>query len=125
MSARRILSVGQCAFDHSNISRTFQSSFGTEVVPANTADEALQKLQQGPFALVLVNRIFDRDGDSGLALLRQLKETPELSQVPVMLVSNFEDAQQQAVAAGALQGFGKSALGRPEMLDRVRVVLEE
>ncbi len=123
MSARRILSVGQCGFDHGSISRTMRDSFGAEVVPADTADEALEQLQQGAYDLVLVNRLFDRDGDAGLELIRQLKETPELSQVPVMLVSNYEEAQQQAVAAGALPGFGKSALGRPGMLDQVRAVL--
>jgi hypothetical protein len=30
--------------------------------------------------------------------------------MPVMLVSNFEDAQQQAIKAGAERGFGKGAL---------------
>jgi len=123
MSARRILSVGQCGFDNGNISRTLRTAFGAEVVSVDTSEEALEQLRQEPFALVLINRIFDRDGDSGLELVRQLKATPELNQVPVMLVSNYEDAQQQAVAAGALPGFGKSSLGQPLMLERVRSVL--
>ncbi len=124
MSTRRVLSVGQCGFDHSNISRTFRNSFGAEVVSADTADEAVEQLRQGSFALVLVNRIFDLDGTSGLDLVRQIKEMPELSKVPVMLVSNYEEAQQQAVAAGALPGFGKSSLGQPQMVEQVRGVLE-
>jgi hypothetical protein len=36
-----------------------------------------------------------------------------------MLVSNYEDAQAQAVQAGATTGFGKAALGQPHMLARV------
>jgi len=124
MSARRILSIGQCGFDNGNISRTLRTAFGAEVVPVDSSEEALEQLCQESFDLVLVNRVFDRDGDSGLDLIRQLKETPDLSQVPVMLVSNYEEAQQQAVAAGALPGFGKSSLGQPGMLESVRAVLE-
>jgi hypothetical protein len=36
-----------------------------------------------------------------------------------MLVSNYEDAQQEAVATGAVAGFGKASVGHPEMLGRV------
>jgi len=39
------------------------------------------------------------------------------------LVSNYTDAQAQAVQAGAEPGFGKSSLGQPQMLDRVRAFL--
>lgn len=124
MSARRILSVGQCGFDHANIARTFRTSFDAEVVPADSADEAMEQLRQASFDLVLVNRVFDRDGTSGLDLVRRLKETPELSQVPVMLVSNFEEAQQKAMAVGALPGFGKSALGKPHLLEQLRPLLQ-
>lgn len=121
----KILSVGQCGFDHGNISRTLQKAFAAEVVGVATADQARDQLRQGSFALVLVNRIFDQDGDSGLDLIRELKETPEGNQPPVMLVSNHEDAQQQAVAAGAVCGFGKSSLGQPQMLEQVRSALQE
>jgi len=40
--------------------------------------------------------------------------------VPVMLVSNFADAQAQAVESGALPGFGKAALNAPETLARLK-----
>src|SRR5579884_1467384 len=100
MSTRRVLSVGQCMADHGGISRTLQRAFQAEVVPASTPDEALQKLRQGSFALVLVNRVFDYDGSEGLDLIRAIKADDTLRQVPVMLVSNYEDAQEEAVQAG-------------------------
>jgi CheY-like chemotaxis protein len=83
----------------------------------------VEKLRQGTFALVLVNRVFDADGSSGLELIRTLKADEALKAVPVMLVSNYDDAQAQAAEVGALPGFGKSALGRPHMLQRVGKVL--
>lgn len=115
--ASRVLSVGQCALDHGNVSRVLRSEFGADVVPAATADEALAAVRQGGFALVLVNRIFDADGDSGLELIKRIKAE---SAVPVMLVSNFADAQAQAQEAGARPGFGKAALGAAETLTRLR-----
>jgi two-component system chemotaxis response regulator CheY len=120
MSSRRVLSVGQCNFDHGNISQALRHTFAAEVVPAATADQALTLLRQGGFDLVLVNRVFDANGDSGLDLIRQVKTDEQLRRVPVMLVSNFADAQQQAVAAGAEPGFGKAALGADETIDRLR-----
>ena len=116
--AKKVLSVGQCAMDHGSISRALQGGFGADVTPAATADEALAALRGGGFALVLVNRVFDANGDSGLDFIRRMKsETPN---VPVMLVSNFADAQAQAVESGALPGFGKAALNAPETLARLK-----
>jgi two-component system chemotaxis response regulator CheY len=124
MIAKRVLSVGQCGADHWSISRTLQRAFAVEVEPAATAVQALQKLRQGSYALVLVNRVFDADGGSGLDLIGQLKADGQLREVPVMLVSNYADAQQQATAAGALPGFGKASLGSPQMLQSVGACLQ-
>ena len=123
MAARRVLSVGQCFADHSAISRTLRTQFAAEVVPADDAEEALQRVREEAFDLVLINRIFDRDGSQGLELIKELKADEKTAQIPVMLVSNYEDSQQQAVAAGAVPGFGKSALGHPQMLGRVKSYL--
>jgi CheY-like chemotaxis protein len=124
MSGKRILSVGQCMADHGSISGTLRRLFAAEVVPADSAAEALAELQKHSFDLVLVNRVLDSDGSSGLEVIRQLKTDDRAKDVPVMLVSNYEDAQHQAVQAGALPGFGKSALGQPAMRARLGAVLQ-
>src|SRR4051812_23605000 len=116
--SRRVLSVGQCALDHGNLSRALAGEFGAEVEPVATAAEALAAVRRGGYALVLVNRVFDADGGSGLDLIRQVKK--EATQVPVMLVSNFADAQAEAVKAGGGQGVGKEALPTPEKPARRR-----
>lgn len=121
MKAKRILSVGQCAADHAALTRAISQSFGAEVVPADSGAEALERLQAEPFILVLVNRVLDADGSSGLEVIRQLRA--EVGHVPAMLVSNYEDSQRQAVQLGALPGFGKAALGQPRMLACLRDVL--
>src|SRR5437879_6480114 len=100
MTAKRVLSVGQCFADHGGITRTLTRHFTAEVVPAATVEEVKDQLRQGTFDLILVNRIFDADGSSGLDMIDQLKKDNVSRAIPVMLVSNYEDAQQQAVAKG-------------------------
>jgi two-component system chemotaxis response regulator CheY len=123
MTAKRVLSVGQCWADHGSIARTLKKEFGTEVDRADDVDGALERLRQGGYSLVLVNRVFDADGASGMDLIQRVKADPALSAVPVMLVSNYDDAQAEARTAGAAPGFGKAALGRPMMLERVKPFL--
>jgi len=125
MPGKRILSVGQCFADHSAISRTFERHFAAEVVGADNASEAVARLRQEHFDLVLVNRVLDADGSAGLDLVKQIKAQEALRDVPVMLVSNYEDSQRQAVGLGALPGFGKAALGQPAMVARLQAVLAD
>jgi|SRR5262249_9824140 len=123
MSAKRVLSLGQCFADHGSISHTLQRHFGAEVVGVDEPNEALDRLRRESFDLVLVNRRLDADGSAGVAVVRQIKADERLRGLPVMLVSNYDDAQDEAVAAGALPGFGKAALGQPHMLARLRPLL--
>jgi two-component system, chemotaxis family, chemotaxis protein CheY len=122
MANRRVLSVGQCGADHSKIVRTLQA-FDVEIVPADTTEEALMKLKESQFTVVLVNRVYDIDGSPGMDLIRRIKGDEMLRSVPVMLVSNHDDAQQEAVAAGAVPGFGKAALYGPLVVERLRPFL--
>ena len=105
-----VLDVGQCGFDHGSISRHLKATYGAEVTAADSAGQALVSLRAGEFDLVLVNRVFDGDGTPGLALIRSIKDDPELAGTPVMLVSNYPEAQAEAKQLGALPGFGKGDL---------------
>ncbi|HEY3245567.1 MAG TPA: response regulator [Phycisphaerae bacterium] len=109
----RVLNVGQCNLDHSNIQRTLSAAFGAQVERADTLDQAVTRTRAERFDLVLVNRILDVDGSTGLDVLRRLQEDDQTRDMPVMLVSNHADAQRAAVALGAAPGFGKNALDDP------------
>jgi CheY-like chemotaxis protein len=103
--------------DYGRIAHSLRSTFGAEVVSADTARESLELLRQETFDLVLVNRVFDLDGDSGIDFIRQINADEQLRKTPVMLVSNYEDAQARAIAAGAQPGFGKASLREPETME--------
>ena len=123
MTAKRVLSLGQCGADHWSIENLLQRHCDALVVGVATFDEALTELRRGGVDLALVNRLMNYGGASGLDFIAELKRDPELSKIPVMLVSNLRDAQRQAVELGALPGFGKAALNDPATLERLRGVL--
>lgn len=112
---KKVLSVGQCSMDDGNISSMLTKNFEVEITTASSREEALQQSSDQAFDLILVNRILDATGSSGMEAISDLVADQANRQgTPVMLVSNLEDAQQQAVKAGAVQGFGKAALDDPE-----------
>ncbi len=119
----RILNVGQCSFDHQTIGETLQKKLNATVDRANSAREAMQMARQKQYSLVLVNRVFDADGTSGVGFIRQL--LAEAPAARVMLVSNYADAQKEAVAAGALPGFGKSQIHDSAAIELVREACRE
>ena len=123
MSTRRVLDVGQCDYDHGRISDLLRAQFGVEVVRVHSTTEALDRLRSEAFDLVLVNRVFDHTAEEGLDLIRKAKANSKTSDVPVMLVSNFPESQAEAVAVGAIPGFGKAALAEAVTKERLEKVL--
>jgi hypothetical protein len=123
MTRPLVLNVGQCGFDHRRIARHLEQTFRAEVRGASTFDEALAALRRERFNLTLVNRVNDSDGAPGLELIRSMKSEPELAGLPVMLVSDYPDVQQEAEALGALRGFGKSELASATTRARLEAVL--
>lgn len=105
---RRVLSVGSCGVDSSRLARVVAAEIGARMDSAYTAEEALNRLADHDYALVLVNRVIDGDGSLGVDFIADARRGNK--KTPLMLVSDYADAQAAAIANGALQGFGKSEL---------------
>lgn len=120
---KRVLSVGQCGPDHASISRFLSTNFRAAVDRADELDDTLDQLRSKSYDLVLINRKLDIDYSDGLRILQTLKADEAFREIPVMIVSNYADAQEAAVAAGAAYGFGKAELGHPDTVARVGAVL--
>ena len=121
-----VISVGQCGYDNSRIRTLIRSIDSTvEIKEADSHQETMEVLASlGEAALVLVNRVFDMDGSSGMDLISQLKsKESEFAGIPVMLVSNYEKSQAEAIANGAISGFGKSELQSVETRRKIESVL--
>lgn len=114
----RILDVGQCHLDGPRMEALWRKTLDATVDRCDTARDALQRVARTDYDLVLVNRILDADGSSGLDLIRDLLKAG--ASAPVMLVSDRSDAQNAAVALGAVPGFGKAALNDPATVELVK-----
>ena len=116
---KRVLGVGNCSFDHGTIEGLIRANFDAEVVAASCHDDALEQLRADRFDLVLVNRKLAVDASDGQELIEQIKADPRLTETPVMMLSNYPEAQAAAMAAGAEPGFGKAELERPETAEKL------
>lgn len=121
---KHVLDVGQCGFDHGAIRSLLVEEFAAEVVQTHHLSDTLQRLKKQPFDLVLINRKLDADHSDGLAIVEAIKANPALAKTPVMLVSNFSEAQTAAIAAGAEPGFGKAELSSAATREKLRPFLE-
>ena len=98
---KKVLSVGQCNADNARINQLIKDNYAAEIELVDTHDEAIQVASQKQFDLILINRLLDTTGTSGLEVIRELQSANE-QPTATMLVSNYEDAQNEAVAAGAV-----------------------
>lgn len=121
---KRILDVGNCGPDHNSIKSMLNRVFDVEILQAHEANDTLAILAKEPIDLILVNRKLDIDYSDGLEVIKSIKADSRFADIPVMLVSNMDEYQEQAVAIGAQYGFGKLALNDPQTLERIRSVLE-
>ncbi len=121
--AKRVLDVGNCNPDHAVIRRMLESGFRVTIDRAHVLDDTLDALRKTHYDLVLINRILDRDGTKGLDVVRRIKADDRTKDTAVMLVSNYDEAQAEAVQAGAVRGFGKAELDKGTTLTRLREIL--
>lgn len=103
----RVLDVGSCTPDHATLHRMLTENFDVTVDQASQVGEALDRMRAGRYDLVLFNRVIFDDGGEGIELLKRAKQDRALASVPIMMISNFPDAQAAAAAAGGERGFGK------------------
>ncbi len=104
-----IVLVGHCGPDTFML-RNAAGRFTPDAAVIEAKSNAAAEAALQPGALLLVNRVLDGDfpDDRGIELIRDLARRANGARL--MLISNFEDAQTQAVAAGAEPGFGKADL---------------
>jgi hypothetical protein len=118
-AVRTFVLVGHCGPDRMML-RTAVSRVapGAAIVAVNHERDLDEHLH--PNAVLLVNRVLDGvfSVDNGHELIRlalQRGRPPEL-----VLISNYVDAQDEAVQLGARRGFGKTRLYAPETVALIR-----
>lgn len=120
---KTLLDCGNCGPDFSSIRQMATSNFDVTVLQTHGAEDTMQVLRSRKVDLVTVNRKLDRDYTDGMEVIKQIKSDPETQHVPVMLVTNYDEHQQAAIAEGAVEGFGKLSLDEPATKARLEVYL--
>jgi hypothetical protein len=116
----RIALVGHCTPDAFAILAAINSMTpGVAIARINDQEGTVEAAKSTD--LLLVNRALDGDfaAEDGIELIRALAG----SHARTMLISNFHEAQTAAEAAGALPGFGKSAMYAESTKQRLRSAL--
>jgi hypothetical protein len=122
--SKRVALVGHCGPDASYL-RISVARAVKDVSFINADDESdLNRALVEGVDLVLLNRRLDWGfrTDEGIELIRHLRA--QHPNVKLMLVSNYPEAQDEAVKAGALPGFGKNEMRSSHVTERLRAALE-
>jgi len=101
-----------------------ETSFGAEVVQVHGLEDTFEELRKSKYDLVVINRKLDRDYSDGMDILKAIKADEQLSSTPVMIITNFPEYEEAAVAAGAEPGFGKKSLYAEETQARLAKYLK-
>lgn len=101
---------------------TLLSAMGYAVVPANSGEQALQRIAAQPPDLILLDMVMP--GIDGLQVCRQIRTHPEWDGIPVVFLSaaGDKDLVVQALEAGGVDYVTKP-FNKAELLSRVRTHL--
>ncbi len=116
--ATRVALVGHCGPDSFLLVNAVRSAVpGAEVIK-NTEEKGLW---DSGAELLLVNRVLDGfyEDDRGLRIV----EEAAAKGVPAMIISNYQDAQDAAEAAGGRPGFGKTEVRSDKARHAIRSAL--
>jgi len=124
MQPKKIALVGHCGPDAGYLMAVVRRAVeGAQVLIIDDQRELAELLNDGGADLVLLNRELNYGFEEslGVDVIKRLRISHP--HVKMMLVSNYPDALAQAVAAGALPGFGKRDLGSARVTDLLRSAL--
>ncbi len=110
---KTLVDCGNCGPDYNSIRQMVSSQFGAKVIQTHGTKDTLEAIKAHDVALVTINRKLDRDYSDGMEVLRAIKSDPDAAEVPVMIVTNYDEHQETAIEAGAVRGFGKLELSNP------------
>ena len=104
---KNVLDVGNCNPDHSALQSMLTGRYDVHVLRTHGLADTMTALQSNHIDLILINRKLDQDYSDGTEILKKIKAIPDFATIPVMIITNYPEHQELAVAMGAEYGFGK------------------
>jgi twitching motility two-component system response regulator PilH len=100
-------------------------SVGYEVINASNGQDGINLVKSQKPDLVLLDQIMP--DMLGNAVLANLKEDPETSNIPIMLISNYNESQmmKDAISQGAVDYILKYQIETKDLIEKVQSLLVE
>lgn len=113
---KNVLIVGHCDLDNPQITSLIEKNFSVTVTRVKLTKKTIECLEKQDYDLVIINRIGAFDQESGLELIKKIKEDGRFK-VPLIMVTNYKDQMDKAVEIGAVPGYGKDEMHTNETLE--------
>ncbi|MBC8549507.1 MAG: response regulator transcription factor [Candidatus Brocadiales bacterium] len=111
-----VLVVGHCDLDNPQITSLIEKNFSAKVTRLKQSKKAIEYLEKQDYDLIIINRIGAFDQESGLELIKKIKDDARFN-VPLMMVTNYKDQMDKAVEIGAVPGYGKDKLHEKDTIE--------
>jgi len=97
---------------------------GFQVVGAKDGIEGVEKAQSEKPDLVLLDLVMPRL--DGIGALKQMKDNPEIKDIPVVILTNLSDYDKisDALSLGAMDYLVKANYRLEELVNKIKTVLE-
>ena len=125
MPVKQIYLVGHCGSDAFALKLAVEKAADGRDIPVRTAIETDEHVTAASSdTLLLINRQLGNmlRRTTGIEFINQMLKRDDPPRM--MLVTNYDDAQQQAIDAGAFPGFGKSQVHKPETKAKLQRVID-
>lgn len=96
---------------------------GNEVILATTGEEGLLKVKQNIPDIILLDVMLP-GGQNGFDVLEQIKRDPNLSKIPILILTNLDTEQETAMSIGANDYIIKANTSLDEMVAKVNKYLK-
>ncbi|QOV91534.1 response regulator [Humisphaera borealis] len=123
--SKTVAFIGHCGPDSSYLRLAVSKAIpGAKIVSVDD-DESMKAALEAGVDLALFNRVLDY----GFAETEGVKVIGKLARfypsTRMMMVSNYPETQAQALAAGAVPGFGKREIGSPRVVQLLQEAVAE
>ena len=121
--AKKILLIEDDPFLGSLLGNRFKKE-GIEAIIVKNGNEAIKLLKAQPFDLALLDIILP--GKSGFEVLEEIKTDPQISKVPIVIISNLGQESDiiKGKELGAVDYIVKAKISIDEMVGKVREFLK-
>ena len=95
---------------------------GWEVIPAQTGQEAIDKLQEGEFDMIVLDILMP--DKTGFDVLKEIRSIKKLKNVPILVLSNLgaDEDVKEAMKLGASDFFIKAQHPIDEVLEKIETL---